>query len=192
MNKIITLWLVRHGETIENKANICQGQTHGTLSENGIMQATQLASSLRNYVFDRIWSSDLNRALHTAEIIKAEQAKTLEVKQDIRLRERFFGSFQGRIFPENRTDFVYPPDVESITEMGMRLSSFLDDLYESANQRVVLIVTHGVALRVLLSILLYGNTLHTDQLPLLENASATRVCIQNGRVIEIDYNPCDK
>lgn len=192
MNKIITLWLVRHGETIENKANICQGQTHGTLSENGIMQATRLAGRLKNYVFDQIWSSDLNRALHTAEIISAEQTGMLEVQTDIRLRERAFGSFQGRVFPENRTNFVYPPDVESITEMGVRLSSFLDDLYTSADQKVILIVTHGVALRVLLSILLYGNTLQTDQLPLLENASATRVCIQNGRVIEIDYNPCDK
>lgn len=192
MNRNITLWLVRHGETIENKSNICQGQTHGTLSEKGVMQAKRLAGSLKHYVFDQIWSSDLGRALRTTEIICSAQSAFVPVQQDIRLRERFFGSFQGHTFPENRKGFHYPPDVESIEEMGVRLSSFLNELYEKGNQKVVLLVTHGVALRVILSLLLYGNTSQTDQLPLLENASATRVCIENGRVVEIDYTPCEK
>lgn len=190
MNTNITLWLVRHGETLENRANICQGQTHGTLSDKGIAQAIQLGRRLKNRVFDQIWTSDLKRARHTTDLICQTLASPVSVREDIRLRERSFGSFQGQVFPENRTGYAYPDDVESISGMGIRLSSFLRDLHTNNNHHV-LIVTHGVALRVMLSLLLFGDTTHTDQLPLLANASVTRVRIEGGRVVETDYNPCD-
>lgn len=190
MNTNITLWLVRHGETLENRANICQGQTHGTLSDKGIAQARQLGEKLKGISFDQIWSSDLNRAVHTTDLICESLLNPVSVRKDSRLRERSFGSFQGQVFPENRTGYAYPEDVEPIQEMGIRLSSFLKDLHTDKHPQI-LIITHGVALRVMLSLLLFGDTIHTDQLPLLANASVTRVRIEGGRVVETNYNPCN-
>jgi probable phosphoglycerate mutase len=43
-----TLYLVRHGETIDNVRQIMQGQTQGELTENGILQARQVAEELKD------------------------------------------------------------------------------------------------------------------------------------------------
>lgn len=189
MSRKSVLWLVRHGETIENKANICQGQTDGTLSEEGIRQAEELGKALKGYCFDLIYSSDLKRAMDTVAKIVSEQISPVAVKQDARLRERSFGSFQGKVFPEDRKNFIYPADVESIDQMGERLGDFLKDLFERETGEQILIVTHGVALRVLLSLLLSGSTDQTDLLPILKNASVTRVIIENGKVTELNLEP---
>ena len=41
-----TIYLVRHGETVDNARHIMQGQTHGQLNENGINQAKELRKKL--------------------------------------------------------------------------------------------------------------------------------------------------
>ncbi|MBK8140076.1 MAG: histidine phosphatase family protein [Chitinophagaceae bacterium] len=66
---MITLIIARHGETIENGLNICQGQTHGILSETGIRQNEKLGAQLTKYQFQTIYSSPLNRAFQTAKTI---------------------------------------------------------------------------------------------------------------------------
>ncbi|MGL4805123.1 MAG: histidine phosphatase family protein, partial [Bacteroidales bacterium] len=90
---------------------------------------------------------------------------------------------------EDRTSFNYPDDVESFEQMGERLSSFLQDLLYSERDEHVLIVTHGIALRVLLSLLLSGDTTQTDYFPSLKNASVTRVEIENGKVKDLKFEP---
>ena len=65
------LTLVRHGETQSNKLHILQGQMDTLLSENGKEQARQLSSHLSsfNISFDLVFSSDLTRAIETAQMI---------------------------------------------------------------------------------------------------------------------------
>ena len=64
-----TLLLVRHGETVANKAQILQGQTPGELNETGKEQARSVRDRMKDVHIDTFISSDLHRAIQTCEII---------------------------------------------------------------------------------------------------------------------------
>ena len=55
------LYLVRHGETVDNARHIMQGQTQGQLNDNGIRQAEEVAERMRTEQIDAFVSSDLRR-----------------------------------------------------------------------------------------------------------------------------------
>ena len=67
--RMITLYLVRHGQTKENLERIFQGHLPGTLTEEGIEQAKQLREELKDIKFDSIICSDLQRAVDTVDIL---------------------------------------------------------------------------------------------------------------------------
>ena len=54
-----TLYLVRHGETVDNVNQIMQGQTQGELNENGIRQARQVSEEWKDQPLDAVIASDL-------------------------------------------------------------------------------------------------------------------------------------
>ena len=63
------LYLVRHGETMDNAAQIMQGQTPGRLNDVGILQAEEVARKMANDHIDVFVSSDLYRSMQTCAII---------------------------------------------------------------------------------------------------------------------------
>lgn len=144
------LILVRHGETEENFRNITQGHLPGKLSRKGIQQASKVASQLCKSKIDIIYSSDLRRAVHTAEIIGRKCKAPIILMQD--LRERNHGIFQGRskehlhqAFSTSKLPWhkYRPPDGETFIEMKNRV---LKSLRKIANQEMgksVGIITHG-------------------------------------------------
>ena len=67
-----TLYLVRHGETMDNAAHLMQGQTQGRLNAVGLRQAEQLRERFRQLHVDAFVASDLHRALETCEVIAAD------------------------------------------------------------------------------------------------------------------------
>lgn len=73
-----TLYIVRHGETDWNKMGKYQGITDVPLNENGLNQAKACGQALKDVKFDRILSSDLSRALVTAEVIRGERTTLLQ------------------------------------------------------------------------------------------------------------------
>ena len=123
--KKITLLLTRHGETIENKKNILQGQLPGTLSELGIQQAEELAKRLVEVPLDVIISSDLSRSYKTAEIVAGQ--KGMEVFSTPLLREMHWGSYTGDAF-EKVDWYNLPFGVESLEELDMRAGEFVNYL----------------------------------------------------------------
>lgn len=173
---IITI--VRHGETIENSRRICQGQLPGTLSEQGVLQAQQLAASLaKNVVPDAIITSDLQRAIDTAEILREVIAPKLQLQTDERLRERGFGSFQGCVFPEEESEFHLPSDAETEQSLLQRTQSMTASLIALPYQHV-LVVSHGVTIKALLAHLLEDVKLY-DTLPIVSNCSVSELIIDN-------------
>ena len=64
-----TFYIVRHGETNWNILGKTQGHGNSNLTEKGIEQATTLAESMSKYPIDYIYSSDLGRAVETANIL---------------------------------------------------------------------------------------------------------------------------
>ena len=107
---VTTLFLVRHGETVDNVRQIMQGQTQGCLNERGREQAQQVAQRLADEPIDAIIASDLQRAIQTAEIIAVPHG--LPVRTTPLLRERDWGSFTGRFIPDLKGE-VWPDDIES-------------------------------------------------------------------------------
>ncbi len=70
------------------------GHTDSPLTETGRLQALERGTELKDVHFDAVYSSDLARAKHTAELIALE--RDLEVKTTELLRERNFGIYEGR------------------------------------------------------------------------------------------------
>ena len=92
------LILVRHGETLWNEQGRLMGHLDSPLNELGRRQAAALAGRLAEVPFDALYSSDLGRAMATAQEIARRCGKT--VVAEAALRERALGVFQGRTFAE--------------------------------------------------------------------------------------------
>lgn len=136
-----TLYLVRHGQTVDNLNQIMQGQTQGELTAEGIRQAQDLAAKMADTHIDFFVSSDLKRSVDTCQIIAGTRKD--EVVQTALLRERDWGSFTGRYIPDLK-DEVWPDDIESIEELMSRARRFLDFIKEQYQDKIVLAVGHGI------------------------------------------------
>lgn len=97
-NKVI-LYLMRHGQTIINKAKRVQGWCDGVLTKEGEEIVTSTALGLRDIEFKAAYSSDLGRAIKTAKIVIRENkaSKGLELVEVPGLREMHFGKYEGEI-----------------------------------------------------------------------------------------------
>lgn len=135
---LFSLTFVRHGETLYNRKNIIQGQTDIPLSSLGQKQAELVARRLQNDRFTHVFSSDLSRAYKTAKIIcDSNRVCRCEVTTDKKLRERKFGSAEGKTSKElhiaakrakrRYIDYV-PPGAESVQQLQERVQSFFDDV----------------------------------------------------------------
>src|SRR5690606_37293291 len=87
------LILIRHGETLWNTERRMQGQLDSPLTERGLWQARQLGERLKSLPFVSLYSSDLPRARQTAQRIADVTGH--QIIDDLRLRERHFGLFEG-------------------------------------------------------------------------------------------------
>jgi probable phosphoglycerate mutase len=135
------LLLVRHGETVDNVNQIMQGQTQGELTNEGLLQAEELARKMTVEAIDVFVSSDLKRSVDTCQIIA--QPHGLSVVQTPLLRERDWGGFTGRFIPDLK-DEPWPDDIESITDLRKRARAFLDFLRTDYPEKTVLAVGHGI------------------------------------------------
>lgn len=163
INNYCTLYIVRHGQTDCNRRGIIQGETDTPLNEEGIKQATTMASDLKHIKFDAVFSSDLIRAKKTAEIIAFE--KKLAVETTKLLRERRYGRFNGKpselmkeffdewevLSKKERLDYKPYEEYETDGEVVIRLITFLRETTVAYPGKNVLIVCHGGIMRVLLN-----------------------------------------
>lgn len=152
------LVLLRHGETDWNAARRIQGQRNSELNATGIAQAGAVAPIIAALRPSLLWTSDLDRALRTAEIVGA--ACGLTPVPDERLREYDLGSLEGLTHDEY---YAQDPDgfavfraaewgaiseIEPPDEVGKRFASCLNDLVaELPRDGVGVAVAHGAAIR---------------------------------------------
>jgi 2,3-bisphosphoglycerate-dependent phosphoglycerate mutase len=145
---------VRHGETEWNALGREQGQLDSPLTARGLKQAEAIAGRLRRVSFSALYSSDLGRALQTAEIVARATGARIEV--DTGLRERHTGIFQGLTkeqmaaqYPSEYSAYRADPYAYQVpggesgqrrTERSVRLMNALADRH--ADETIVAI-THG-------------------------------------------------
>jgi len=147
--------LVRHGETPWNTERRLQGHIDIPLNDKGLAQAAAAARSLAGQPFAAIYTSDLERARHTAAAVA--NAQGLATQDDPRLRERHYGVFQGLTydeaaarhpeaylrFKERDPEFAFPEGGESLLAFSGRIREALDGIAQRHGGEQVLVVTHG-------------------------------------------------
>ncbi|MBR2540511.1 MAG: histidine phosphatase family protein [Mogibacterium sp.] len=149
------LYIIRHGETANNKKNLLQGRSDLSLNENGVKQAEEAGRrfAAHGVRFDRIYSSPLKRAIETAKAI----APDAEIVIDDRLIEMDYGPYEGMDLTnpapeiiEFFSDFANNPAPEGMEQLGdvtSRLGEFLDEILEEASASDILISTHAIAMK---------------------------------------------
>lgn len=144
----IELWLVRHGETTHSAARRVAGWCDPPLTAEGRRQAAAVRPFLAGQRFDTVWSSDLQRAMASAELGWAGAATA-----DARLRECSFGAWEGRYYHEVDRDHaeVFMEfrsfDIEggdSHASFRDRIFGFLDGLPPGRH----LLFVHGGVIRI--------------------------------------------
>jgi len=170
------LLLIRHGETVDNVARVYAGTTDSALTNHGVLEANRLSNHLATtgMKVSHIFSSDLQRAVKTADAIRLAQSfysqssapTALEIRKLELLREQDFGFYEGKAYYERSRDSNKSKkethleahgndpgfkDVESKESMRARMDKFIDenllDLFDTVPQECsVAIVAHGIIL----------------------------------------------
>lgn len=159
MKKLTTIFVVRHGQTEFNIKKIIGGTLEpNPLSATGKAQAIKLGKRFNDIKLDIVYSSDLSRAQETAKIIA--DMKNLPVNVSKLLRERYWGSLQGKTFEEAQKEykaafleeskvegeealnFKYVEDMESLKDTIARFKRFLETIVNKQHGKTILIVSH--------------------------------------------------
>jgi broad specificity phosphatase PhoE len=158
---VIELVYETHSMTTDNEAGIATGWNEGRLSEAGRGFAKALGERRCDDGLAAVFTSDLRRAVETAEIAFADSA--IPVHGDRRLRECNYGELNGRPAAEidaeklRRIDEPFPGG-ESYRNVVERVRSFLDDLFPAFDGDRILVISHA-APRWALENLLHGRRL---------------------------------
>lgn len=133
-----TLVLIRHGQSQWNLENRFAGWTDVPLTPQGEKDAATASKHLTDFHFDCAFTSRLQRATKTLEIILRElRQSTIPVTADSALNERHYGDLQGlnkaetaakygqeKVLLWRRSYSTRPPNGESIEDVGYRVLPF--------------------------------------------------------------------
>ena len=152
------LILVRHGQTVHNIESRYQGHSNSDLSELGRVQAERVGERLSHEQIDAVYSSDLTRAVDTAEAIA--KFHKLPAHTDARLRECAFGEWEGltvdevaeqypELYQNYRRDSIThrAPGGERKEELQARTVDAVNDIVRQHPDGTVVVVVHGGSLR---------------------------------------------
>lgn len=141
------LYVVRHGRVPSNDSGIIVGRNNEELTSIGIKQAESVRDKLKNIKFSAIYSSNVRRAIQTANIINTQG---LEIITDSRLAEREPGLSLGKTRKEiNKSEWnsltldQTSEGAETLKTGLIRTKSILDEIHNLYKEKKVLIVTHN-------------------------------------------------
>lgn len=176
--KLCVIYLVRHGQSVANSKDIVAGQIDVPLTELGKEQAAEAGKKLKSVKFDAAYSSDLQRAAHTAAIIVGKDVPSHRQIEDF--RERSFGKLDGKSNNELRAvreeqaahlktlndharwRHSHVEGMESNHELSSRFVSAMEQVAKDHRGQTILIAAHGAAMRTTLIAIGYGSE---DELP---------------------------
>lgn len=189
------IYLVRHASTPWNELGLWQGVVDTELSERGIGEAKSVAEFFKSKKVDLIFSSPMKRALQTAQIIAQEIGYEGELLIDNRLRECEIQLWNGmtteellKVYHDEFFEWFNNLDsnvngVESLKSVQKRMYDFVEYLILQFPVDGVIIVSHAIALRMLISKVL-GITPPNHVNFGLDNASVT-ILENNSRKLRV-------
>lgn len=160
--------MMRHGESQWNQENRFTGFTDVDLNDKGVAEAKSAGAAVKGIKFDKVYTSTLKRAYHTAEIVMKVAGQNPPVVKHDDLRERDYGDLTGLNKDETREKFgaeqvqiwrrsydINPPGGESLKDVVARVKPYyeqhiLPDLKAGKN---ILLAAHGNTLRAMLIVL---------------------------------------
>lgn len=194
--KITTIYIVRHGESEGNIKQILGFSPEVKLTNIGIQQVKTLAKSFSSIQFDSIFSSDLLRAKHTAEILAIEKRIPIKIRKN--LRERSYGRLNGKTQREIKTElkdlyeqylkmdnknkyyFKLVEDMETVNDVVSRLIIVLKEITRVYKGKTILVVSHVTPMRGLLV-----------RLGFVDYHEIDSNCIENTAYIKVESDGID-
>jgi probable phosphoglycerate mutase len=162
---MITLYIVRHGETDYNKQGRYLGRIDISLSSAGIDQAKELAMEVKDMHIDVVISSPLKRTMEMAHIIAPDK----DIVKDDHFIERSIGVYEGLTKQEAKNKYpnLYgrnitrifneaPPHGETIKQVQERVFEGIYELKQKYHGKNILLITHAFITKVI------NKYLHTD------------------------------
>jgi broad specificity phosphatase PhoE len=192
---VTTILLARHGESDWNRTNRWQGFADRPLTDLGRRQAIELAARLEETELDAVYSSDLQRARQTAEIVAGSKRLAVQTVRD--LREVDVGSWSGLTraeaearYPEDYARWLQGAegwhDGETYDQLGERVVRAVQRIAKEHDGQRVLVVAHGGTIRAIHAAAL-GVDVHTyRRIQRVEpNATLSAVCVDDTRLTEL-------
>lgn len=161
VNGLTRIVLVRHGQTQANEKQLLQGDSDGPLNAQGRQEVEQLGLHLKNFQIDHVISSDLVRAIDTAQAIA--KYHDLHVELTSLVREWDCGVWDGRTAAEflemlaqrgQPISTFTPENGETLADVQARAEQFLADVLRRYPGKTVVVCSHGDFMRMLVSCML--------------------------------------
>jgi len=163
----MNIYLLRHGETEENKNKFYYGKLDVSLNENGKAQALKAKEFLKEVNFNKVYTSERLRTKETAKLAVDERFNNFIA--DKRINEMDFGEFEGKTYKEiqrlypkeyetwsNNWMGFSPPGGESYLMLYNRVKEFMAELFKEQSNNI-LVVTHGGIIRTIFCYVLGEN-----------------------------------
>ncbi len=146
-----TFYIVRHGETENNRAKRLSGWIDTPLTDNGLVPTNSVIAKLKKLQIDEMYSSDLGRAFVTAYVVARGLNFTKEIKRLSGLREVNYGDAANmlsadayKLYPKLDRDTHYtPPNGESLDHMQKRVFETIDMLNKTHTDKTIVLVCHS-------------------------------------------------
>ncbi len=193
------IFLVRHTQAEGNVYRMMQGYWDGGVTEAGILQQQALRERFLSVPVDAVYSSDLRRAVFTAEAISAP--KGLEIIKDKRLREINVGPWErayfGNLFhdePKSAAEFIFEPETwhldgaETYQQVGERVYAAIEDIAKRNEGKRVAVVSHGVSIRTFAAKVTGISLNDVKTLPIFRNTSVSTFAYDNGKFAPVELN----
>ena len=187
-----TVYLLRHGQSEANVAQVFTGQNDRyPLSLLGHRQADLAACYLASVGVQRIYASDLTRAVQTASHVA--NALCLPVHTDTQLREIYAGEWEGQHFADlvlryPRTYASWragtccnPTGGETASEAATRFYTAVERMCVQNADKVLLIVAHAMVIRCFECLVCYGTLQKLPNVSFVKNAAVSRYMYENGK-----------
>ena len=202
-DKVLKLYIVRHGETEWNVIKRFQGQLNTPLTEKGMEKLRKTGKKLENVLFDEVYTSELGRTVASAEIILNENRgyknKKRELKKLAELNEVYFGVWQGLTYeevflkyPEEGNNYFYNVknykaenvEAEKLEDALERFLKGINKILDSHESGNILVVTHGTVFEMFMNYVANDSIFDIDERTLMGNGDYKVFSYKDGKFQE--------